>query len=387
MICRSKRCGLEIPDDAVFCPYCGIAQRKNPKKLPKRKDGLLEKKLVIDGQRVSFYGKSEKEVSQKILDYAAKRDAAKVRGLQFDQVQDQWLDLHSSGLAYSTYKSYAAICRRLEEHFGQTQIAEITPLACQAFVTQLGRQGYAYKTVSNHLNVLRMVFDYAVLNGMAQFNPTTSVKLPRGLSSTPRLPVSSEICRLIDDAVDKPFGLLAYLVRYTGLRRGEALALQGKHFLFEDKLILVERSVYWQGNQPHIKLPKTKAGLRYAPLPDNVSVKIKPLRLKKEQLLFADENGFLLTESRLRDLWNQYLLSIGQAQYDPAIHDYRAGFQLHQLRHNYASDLYDLRIGDKEMEAFLGHSSASFTKRQYVALRNPAVRSAVAKINAFYAGV
>lgn len=386
MICKSKRCAQEIPDDAVFCPYCGKAQCKNPKKPLPRKDGLLEKKLTIDGARVSFYGRTEKEIGKKVLDYAAKKEAAKIRGLQFDKVLDQWWELHSNGLAYSTEKNYESICRRLEDHFGKTPVTELTPMDCQAFIGQLGRQGFAHKTVGNHLNVLRMILDYAVLNGMIQFNPTASVKIPRGLSSSERLPVSAEICQLIDSAVDKPFGLLAYLVRYTGLRRGEAMALQGKHFLFDEKLILVERSVYWKSNRPYIKQPKTKAGLRYAPLPDNVAAKVKALGLKKEQLLFADDDGGLLTESRLRDLWHHYLVSIGQAQYDQRLHDYRGGFQLHQLRHNYASDLYDLRIGEKEMEAFLGHSNAAFTRRQYVALRDPAMRSAISKINDFYTG-
>lgn len=382
MICKAKRCGKEIPDDAYFCPYCGKQQR--PTKKSTRSDGLMEKRVTIYGKRISFYGKTEKEIQKKMLEYSHKEESRKIRGQQFDSVLEEWWDVHSGSLAYTTEKSYKAISKRIKEHFGQEAVTDISPMDCQAFIAQLGKRGFAYKTVSNHLIVLRMVFDYAVLNGMIQHNPTSSVKIPKGLKVTERLPVSADICKLIDNSVDKPFGLLAYLVRYTGLRRGEALALQGKHFLFDKKMILVERSVYWENNRPIIKLPKTRAGLRYAPLPDNVATKIKALKLKDDQLLFADQDGNLLTDSKQRDLWYQYLVSIGQAHYDQDAHEYKSNFQLHQLRHNYASDLYDLRIGEKEMEAFLGHTNAAFTRKQYVALRDPAMQSAISKINDFY---
>ena len=39
MLCKMKRCGKEIPDDAIFCPYCGKAQKKDPKKPASRADG------------------------------------------------------------------------------------------------------------------------------------------------------------------------------------------------------------------------------------------------------------------------------------------------------------------------------------------------------------
>ena len=59
-----KKCKKEIPDGALYCQWCGAAQKKNPKKkMYQRPDGLFEQSKVIDGKRVVFRGKTEKEVA------------------------------------------------------------------------------------------------------------------------------------------------------------------------------------------------------------------------------------------------------------------------------------------------------------------------------------
>ena len=40
MICPSKKCGREIPEDASFCPYCGRKLQKDPQKRKSRGNGL-----------------------------------------------------------------------------------------------------------------------------------------------------------------------------------------------------------------------------------------------------------------------------------------------------------------------------------------------------------
>ena len=61
-----KKCKKEIPDGAMYCPWCGAPQKRNPKKkMYQRPDGLYEQVKTIDGKRVAFRGKTEKEVLDK----------------------------------------------------------------------------------------------------------------------------------------------------------------------------------------------------------------------------------------------------------------------------------------------------------------------------------
>ena len=40
MICKNTKCVREIPEDAVFCPYCGRKQKSPDRKTKSRGNGL-----------------------------------------------------------------------------------------------------------------------------------------------------------------------------------------------------------------------------------------------------------------------------------------------------------------------------------------------------------
>ena len=70
------RCKKKIPDKSKFCNLCGAKQERQH--FYRRKDGLYEKFLVIDGKRVAFRAKTEEGVFEKIRLYEAKKEQAKV---------------------------------------------------------------------------------------------------------------------------------------------------------------------------------------------------------------------------------------------------------------------------------------------------------------------
>ena len=73
------------------------------------------------------------------------------------------------------------------------------------------------------------------------------------------------VARILANAA-KPFELFAFMALYTGLRRSELLALQYKDIDRKIKEIKVYKSVYYEGNNPRIKSPKTEAGIREVPM-------------------------------------------------------------------------------------------------------------------------
>ena len=86
----------------------------------KRKDGLWQEQMtVMDGGRKRqkyFYGRTKKEVLQKIRDFQEDQE----RGPLFETVADEWWDMHEPTLAYNTTKPYRPAIRRAKEHFGKT---------------------------------------------------------------------------------------------------------------------------------------------------------------------------------------------------------------------------------------------------------------------------
>lgn len=70
-----KKCKKEIPEGALYCPWCGSPQKRNKKKkMYQRPDGLFEQVKLIDGKRVYFRGKTEKEVIDKMISYQEEKE-------------------------------------------------------------------------------------------------------------------------------------------------------------------------------------------------------------------------------------------------------------------------------------------------------------------------
>lgn len=313
----------------------------------KRADGLRQKQVTINGKRHVFYGHSERELTQKIREY--KEDVR--QGRTFQVVADEWEEEHFPTLAYNTLKGYKPALRRATEHFGDTRVKSITPRDISVFLDAFAKKGYAKKTVTTQLLVTNMIMDKAVVDGDIEYNPCTSVKVPKGLKKNRReIPTEQEI-EVVKNSLDKPFGLFAYFLLYTGCRRGEALALTYGDIDRQNKVIRINKSVYHDNNRPKIKTPKTVAGVREIILLDTLN-RILP-KGKKSELLFPNDDGEILTETQFHKKWLVYCESAG------------ISVTPHQLRHAYATILYEAGIDDKDAQDLLGHANISTTRDIY----------------------
>ena len=110
---KCKKCRKEIPDNSRFCNHCGTPISAK-KKLYRRSDGLYEKILTIDGKRVAFRGKTEKEVFLKITEYEAKKEAGEL----FEIIADLWEQEHCDGVSPTSWdQCYEFILKEIREYF------------------------------------------------------------------------------------------------------------------------------------------------------------------------------------------------------------------------------------------------------------------------------
>lgn len=157
---------------------------------------------------------------------------------------------------------------------------------------------------------------------------------------------------------------------YAGLRRGEALALKYEDIDREKSVIHVTKAVEFVGNNPHLKTPKTDSGVRNAILLDVLKGQIP----KGEDYIFSREDGELLTKTQYRKRWDSYCKKIG---YD---------ITAHQLRHGFATILYEAGIEDKDAQELLGHSDITITRNVYTHIRKSRRDSTAKKLNDFVSG-
>ncbi len=332
-----------------------MASRKN--KYYKRPDGLYEAIRTINGKRKAFRGRSPQEVEQKMIAYKGEAE----RGRLFREVAEEWEEIHFPTLAPNTLKGYRPASRRAIEHFGDTPIRQIKAPDIKRFINEFARAGKgqasrAQKTVTNQLLVLNLIMGYAAENGEIDFNPCANVSIPKDLSKKRREAASSADEAKVKNAAD--VWLLPYFILYTGLRKGEALALTYGDIDLKKKIIHVTKSVYHISNKPYIKKPKTEAGIRIVPILDPLTPKI-PKRRKKELYLFSDDGGKTpLTEMQYQKHWERFVEATGIT------------CTAHQLRHSFATMLFECGIPVKDAQDLLGHSTAAMTQDIYTHIRD-----------------
>lgn len=317
----------------------------------RRKDGLLETTRTDrrTGKRIHFYGHSVREIDQQIMEFESYEE----RGRNFRDIAEEWYEVHIPTVAYNTARGYRAAFDRALDEFGDTPIRQIKPRNIKAFLVRFSRGGMARKTVTNQLLIMNLICSFAVEEtGDLEINPCASVSVPKGLPKTHREAASPEDEEKIKQSAD--IWLLPYLIMYTGLRKGEALALT-REDIGKDT-IRVSKSVYFVSTKPRLKAPKTEAGIREVPI-------LEPLRDKLPKrfrgFLFSDDGGDTpLSELEYRRHWRAFVEATG------------VNATAHQLRHSYATMLHDLGVDVRDAQDLLGHSTVAMTQDIYTHIRD-----------------
>lgn len=345
----------------------------------KRADGRWQEQIKLPGMAKPkyFYGKTQKEVKQKMAEWRQEQ----VTGKSFSAAADAWDVWHAEQVEYNTTQSYAAALKRTKEHFAGRRLRDIGPDEVDAYIRMLAGRGYAKRTVQAHLDLLNMVYDHAIIHRWAEFNPCGPVKLPSGLPKVKREIPTNEQLQRVKAGLDLDFGLFAFMLYHTGLRRGELLALRWEDIDRERKIININKSVYYVSNEPRIKVTKTEAGTRTVVLLDAL-----------EQVLPEGRKGYIfgdkapMKKSSVTSKWLTWCKQAGLASLDPQTKKWTPDVTPHQLRHAFATILFDAKVDVKDAQDILGHSSIQITRDVYTHIRQERREITAEQINRFLEG-
>lgn len=321
--------------------------------MKKRPDGRYQQQITItvNGQKKQkcFYGKTKAEVTRKILEYQGEQE----RGRTYKQVSEEWWERHEPELSPTTACSERASVRRAEKEFSDILIKQLTTSQIAKFISRFSSEKYSHKTVIKQLQVIRQVMAYACMCDLIEYNPASAVEIPKNLPKKRRTVPSDEALEAVRNRTDIKECLIAQIAFYTGMRRGEILALQFKDINRTMGLINVSKSVCYPSNSPLIKSPKTESGIRRVILLPQLA-NIIP-EGNSDDYIFGGEAP--LTNKQAKLLWDRYIKKLGY------------NLTLHQLRHAYATRLYELNVDPKTAQGLLGHADISTTQNIYTEIR------------------
>jgi len=325
----------------------------------RRKDGLYQEAVPITvGGRTKykyFYGKRKADVLRKIADYEEEQENLS-RGRTFEVVASEWWKSIENDLAANTIKGYTAHYKRAIAEFGKIPMQDIRPVDINRFIADFVKKHHAAdKTARTQLSVVNLICKYGVSCGDLEANPARDLDVPKHLPHRAREMPSNADIAAVKASVALPFGLFAYMAMYTGCRRNELLALTWEDIDIEERTITINKSLYQiAGGTPLIKLPKTEKGIRVLPIMD----KLLPYLNGGSGLVFKNPTtGGYITDGTFTLLWNRYKEASGVT------------CTPHQLRHCYATMLFEAGVSESDAQELLGHAQISTTKDIYTHIR------------------
>ena len=348
-----------------------------------RKDGRYVATYSDDNGRHHIYDRDPENLYKK-LQAATVQKEEHIPTLE--EIAEGWERQHRETITDQTWKNYAAHYKSILAKHGSKPVTDISALDVTNHLMQAKAQGYSATVVNTIRSLYRMIFDYAIVNECAQYNPVTAVKLPRGLKRGKRTAPTDTQIKQIFAAADAPFGMFPVFLLCTGCRKSEALALSWDDVDFEGREIKITKSLdYTSGANPKYKPPKTDAGIRTVPIIDILYDMLQQAYIARtSDLVFPapDSNrggkgGGLMTLRGYEGHWNKYCEAAGFIGSDG-----KPTLTAHNLRHGTATLMFELGVDELTAQRILGHSRIEITREIYTELRANQKMKSVDKFNA-----
>jgi integrase len=314
--------------------------------------------------------------------YEKLEDAKKPRPVTFRDAAEAWETEYRESCNPRTWNNYRPHYEDIVDRCGDKPVSEIAGIDVIQDLQRAKAQGYSRTIVNSRRTIFNNILNHAVAQGWIPWNVAQGIKLPKGLPSSRRTAPTDEQIRAVIAGRDLPFGMFAFLLLCTGLRKGEALALLKSDV--EGGVIRVSKSLtLLDGSAPKVKAPKSEAGNREVPI---LSLLQEPLEEYKSRLdgdvLFPSRSyngspgGSYMSQSNYDTAWAAYCAAAGLGD-----------LTAHQLRHGTATLLFEAGVDVYTAKKILGHAKVTTTMEIYTELREQKEKQSISKLDEYMAAL
>lgn len=325
------------------------------------------------------YGTTKAEAEKKKKDFLRKvEQGLRVarNGHTVAQWADEWLETYKAGkVKEKTYQSYESDVKRIKEYFAQCPLHSVLQRDIIDFLDT--RRGLSASAIRKTAMTINAIMESAVANRLIAFNPCHGVAAPKGTEGTHRALTRDEI-RVVEQvaASGHYFTRPIMLMLYAGLRRGEVAGLTADDITGDT--ITVCKSVEWPNNRGAVSTPKSDAGHRTIPIFSPLWPYLIDLPAGYVTTGANHKREHHVTLQAFRIGFNSFVAACAAIM--PGI-----SFRCHDLRHTFATMIYDAGVDIKTAQRWLGHADPAVTMRIYTHMSDQRKQDATSKAEKFFA--
>ena len=365
----------------------------------KRSDGRWEARytLGIDpktGKQIqkSVYGKTQKEVRQKLTAITAEIDDGTYMDIPRLKTADwlnTWVTEYIGNVKSSTRKSYQDHVRlNIIPYIGNVPLSKVTAAMIQQMYNELqAEKELSPKTIKNVHGVLHRALEQAQKMGYIRSDPLAAVTLPRIERKQIKPLEDEELSAFLKEIRGNPYELVYFVTVFTGLRQGEVLGLTWDCVNFEKQTLLINKQHgKKKGTREYCFSSLKNDRPRVIKVADGVMDALKKQQLRQQRWAARLKDGWdnpdnlVFTTETGRYLCNQTVY-LAFKKIVRRLHLDATRF--HDLRHTYAVN--SLKSGDdiKTVQENLGHQTAAFTLDVYAHATNSMKRESANRMDQY----
>ena len=370
------------------------------KRKGERPDGLIQVSLQIgykdDGRpdRKYFYGHTRAEAERKRDEYKTRLSSGLV--LDPNITVAQWVEVFLATYRTRVNEAYlkgdATPYMRLAERLGRMRVADVRETDLQKALNEVS--GMSFSTVDKYRQAIKRLFERARKNKIISDNPAEDLILPNYEKGSHRALERWEVELILANwnCPAARMGLAVMIMLLCGLRRGELIALEWSAVDMVARTLEVRQVAVVRANKVAIEQrAKTDSGLRTLPICQALYDALDAVPVEKRTgYVCLSAKGQVLSESSTargletfcnvleRILNDEPPSQVGRRK-DYAEKERKKNnlpdrprkefkFTYHDLRHTYATALYDAGVPVKAAQYFLGHADIRITLELYTHL-------------------
>ena len=325
----------------------------------KTKKGVVEKYTVTYRD---IYGKqhskglydTRREAKKHINDF--ENINPKISDITFGQIFQPFLEYAKVKYSHTTYNNYRLYYKNHLNKLYELKYDRVSSIDLEKFILDI-EQKHSPHVAGMCLKIAKAAINYAMKHKLVKENKfnTIKVKVPK----KPKFHLTEEQARHVLKCCSEIYPRhydLFYTLLGTGMREGEAFALDKGAIDFENKRILIDKQFTKGQLRP---IPKGHSSYRYVYLTDDV-VDVLKKRVEKltddKMLVFPNtQNGYISDKNFRERVWKPLLVYAG-------IKDH---VRLHDIRGTYTDIALNRGASIKFVQNQLGHSKSELTLDVY----------------------